>query len=213
MGIFEAQEIKKYINLDEYPICVETGTNLGLSTDNLMHIFEKVYTIEIMEDLYNNVKKKYEDSNVECILGDSAEKIKDLVKKIDRPCLFFLDSHYSGHSGTNWNRSFFKGYMVDGKHIDTGYRGEKTDKPTSQQQTPLKEEIAEINENFPHKCVIYIDDMDKFDSETGEGLKNKGFLGEFWNHLNINDIIKGLKFRLIQKERFGTQLILVLAKK
>lgn len=204
MGKFEYEYIKNHCDINDYPICVETGTNLGYSTDIIMKLFKKVFTIEIDKILYEKAVEKYKDTNVECIFGDSAVEIKKLTEKIDNNCIFYLDAHWSGDNTTNWDKSNWKGYG-----IETGYRGEKIDKPTSRQQTPLEDEIDIINDKCKCKCIIYIDDMDKFD-DNGQGKKDTGFNGEDWSDLNINIIIKKLKSRLIYKNKFENQLILIL---
>jgi hypothetical protein len=77
-------------------------------------------------------------------------------------------------------------------------------------QVPLIDEVAAIVDLFPHRCVVYIDDMDKFD-ETGRGLKDKGFKGEDWSALNLNDIMSRLGPRLERVETDELQMLAILS--
>jgi hypothetical protein len=74
-------------------------------------------------------------------------------------------------------------------------QGPIDDTPSSRDQVPLEEEIVSIVSGFPRECVIYIDDMDKFDA-SGNGLQNKGFAGEDWSHLNVQSLLETIGNRL-----------------
>ena len=74
----------------------------------------------------------------------------------------------------------------------------------------LFEEIKAIHDCLKSRCLIYIDDVDKFD-ENGNGLKDKNFLGEDWSHLNLNSIKDYLSGRLQAWVKDKNQLIIQLA--
>jgi hypothetical protein len=206
MGVFEVDFVRQHVDLEDFPIVVETGTNLGYSTDILLRLFRKVYTIEIDRALYEGAARKYRHvDHVECLLGDSAEEIARLLPKLDAPTLFFLDAHFSGDDRTDWDRSNWKGYGVRTGHRSLGSDGT----PTSQEQVPLDVEIDAIFRGFPHRCVLYCDDARNF-GEDGQGLRNKGFLGEDWSHLNLNSILLGVAPRLEFTARSDSQLLIVL---
>jgi hypothetical protein len=119
-----------------------------------------------------------------------------LIPQLDKPTVFFLDEHFSGDHTTDWAISYFSGYGVG-----TGMGATKV---------PLLDEVTAIAESFPHRCVLYIDDMDKFD-ETGNGLKDKGFKGEDWSALNLNDIMRRLRPRLERVEADENQMLAILS--
>jgi protein-L-isoaspartate O-methyltransferase len=51
MGVFQEHFLRRHLVLEDFPICVETGTNLGWSTKTITKIFPEVYTIEIVPRL------------------------------------------------------------------------------------------------------------------------------------------------------------------
>jgi hypothetical protein len=78
-------------------IFVETGTFLGDTSWGLMNDFRHVYTLEVEPSLAamagERFQKKYPVTVIE---GDSASILPGLCQKLDGPCLFYLDGHYSG---------------------------------------------------------------------------------------------------------------------
>ncbi len=118
---------------DKYPIFVETGTWHGETILKMEPYFEKLFTIEIKPELYNEVKSKYSGSKINFVCGDSSYEIKNVCDKIDNNTIFFLDGHWSCG--------------------DTG-KGEK--------DIPLIEEVESIFKNLKQKCIIIIDDVRLF---------------------------------------------------
>ncbi len=58
--------------------------------------FDRIYSIELSEDLYRKAKKRFETSkNIALICGDSAKELVNIIERLDRPALFWLDGHYS----------------------------------------------------------------------------------------------------------------------
>ncbi len=203
MGKFRIRILKKYASAAEYDIAIETGTLFGVSARRLSRHFPLVYTIEIQRELYERAAAKFKDNDrVRVLFGDSKLVLRELLKDIRRPCLFYLDAHFSGDRATNWKESRWRGYRVD-----TGYAG---DRPIAENQVPLFEEIKVIHDCLKSRCLIYIDDVDKFD-ENGNGLKDKNFLGEDWSHLNLNAIKEYLRGRLQAWVKHKSQLIIQLA--
>lgn len=75
---------------------IETGTYLGETILATKGYFQKIYSIELGRDLYLLAKKTFRgDKNVEIIYGDSAKVLPQIVKKINKPCVFWLDAHFS----------------------------------------------------------------------------------------------------------------------
>jgi len=109
---------------------VETGTWRGDTIFEVEPYFENLYTIEIKEDLYNNVKKLYNGNKINFILGDSSFELENVCKILKDNTIFFLDGHFSAD--------------------DTG-RGIK--------DCPLYEELESINKYFKNTGIIIIDDM------------------------------------------------------
>jgi hypothetical protein len=90
LAILEYQ--KKY----NYTTLVETGTYLGEMVEAVKKKFDKIISIELGEDLYNNAKNKFKnDKNITIIKGDSGNVLPTVMSKINDPAIFWLDGHYS----------------------------------------------------------------------------------------------------------------------
>lgn len=118
---------------------VETGTYYGDMVAALIHDFDKIYSIELGEDLHRQAVARFAGlGSVEVIKGDSGRVIKDLLPRINRPSLFWLDGHYSA---------------------GVTARGEK--------DTPVMEELSHIFDSAEIGHVIVVDDARCFGVETG----------------------------------------------
>jgi len=202
VGKFRIRTLNKYADPTGYDVAVETGTLFGDSALKLTRYFPRVYTIEINRELFERASARFKNNDrIRVLFGDSKLVLRDLVKDIHRPCLFYLDAHFSGDHATNWKDSRWRGYRVD-----TGYAGER---PTPENQVPLFEEIKAIHDGLEGRCLIYIDDVDEFD-ESGAGLRDKKFQGEDWSHLNLNTIKDYLAGRLKAWVKLKRQLIIEL---
>ena len=77
-------------------ILVETGTYTGKTVAAVEHAFDKVYTVEVDAALYEMARKRFAQAQkIEVIRGDSGIVLGELMGRIDRPALFWLDAHYS----------------------------------------------------------------------------------------------------------------------
>ena len=116
-----------------YPCFIETGTYNGETIFSVEQYFNKVYTIEFSETLYNRTRSKYTGSKINFMLGDSSIVFETLLPTIEDKCIFFLDGHWS--------------------HCDTA---------RSAKDCPLEEEITHINNLFKNEAIIIIDDFRLF---------------------------------------------------
>ena len=124
---------------------VETGTFLGDTVEYFRHSFQQVYSIELSEELAANAKERFKEAaNVKIIQGNSGEVLKDLIKEIGAPTLYWLDGHYSSE--------FFMGE----KFIKTA----RADK-----DTPVESELQTLL-NDVHQHVILIDDARFFNGKA-----------------------------------------------
>lgn len=210
MGKFSWNRIKKHLagGYDDIQIAVETGTLFGDSTKEMSIHFPTVHTIELNDELYQKATTRFaETDGVHCHHGNSGDILQSLVEKLDGPAIFYLDAHWSGDTKTDWKNSLWKGYSVDRAKVNTAFIG---DNPTSEAQVPLAEELTHIMEKFSHKCVIYVDDIDKF-GDSGEGLKDKAFVGEDWSHLSISLLKDIVVDRLVEWKVIKNQLLIKLS--
>lgn len=188
-------------------VAVETGTCLGYSTRRLSRIYSKVHTVELGPDLSKRTKgdmirEGYD--NIVFHVGDSAEVLPDLIRRIREPCLFFLDAHWSGDRTVDWQRSEWKGYGVETSHVGEDLR------PRSEDQVPLLLEVQTIAKDFPYEAIIYMDDYYLFGLD-GRGCKDVGFIGNDWSHLHVDDLKKACGSRLLDWIATNEQLVVVLS--
>lgn len=77
-------------------ILVETGTYRGDMVHAMRNDFKKIYSIELSTELFEAARRRFHGaSNIEILQGDSGIVIAQLIPKLDRPTLFWLDGHYS----------------------------------------------------------------------------------------------------------------------
>lgn len=98
LGHEEKREwLVSYLKTLDYKIFVETGTFQGATVRAVRDMFDLVYSIELADHYYKgNVKQFKNDPNVVLLHGDSARHLNTLVPKMNLPCAFWLDAHYSG---------------------------------------------------------------------------------------------------------------------
>lgn len=207
MGQFNWEKVQKHLKggFEDISVAVETGTLFGDSTAEMGNHFNEVHTIELNKELYERAVNRFADNeSIYCHYGNSGEVLELLVSTINQPAIFYLDAHWSGNESTDWKNSKWKGYRAEGKKVNTAFIG---DEPTSEAQVPLVEELTHIMNGFPHKCVIYVDDIDKF-GENGEGLRDKAFVGEDWSHLSIQLLKDIVQPRLESWKTVGKQLLI-----
>jgi len=95
--VVKLQAVKDYAREFDLHVFVETGTFMGDMVDGVRDIFDEIYSIELSDYLYRQARKRFAGAKHITILhGDSAQVLKELLPKINQPCLFWLDAHYSG---------------------------------------------------------------------------------------------------------------------
>lgn len=91
------QTIKRLATENNIKTFVETGIFLGKMIEAMIPHFDKIYSIELSQPLFDRAKEMFQNNkNVELVFGDSGEKIVDVLNKINTPAIFWLDGHYSG---------------------------------------------------------------------------------------------------------------------
>ena len=105
-GSLKQDELQSIQNI--YPSIenfVETGTYKAETTLIAASYYKKVYTIEIHEQLYNESKKLASINNISNItffLGDTLEKLHNIMPLVSKGSVFFIDAHISGID-SGWN--------------------------------------------------------------------------------------------------------------
>ncbi len=91
------QEIlRSYAGKFSLPVMVETGTFKGDMVFALKEAFEKIYSIELGQKLFEDARERFAaNKHVTILQGDSGEVLEKVLKEINAPTLFWLDGHYS----------------------------------------------------------------------------------------------------------------------
>lgn len=133
INVFEVLSIigRNPLNVS-FPIFVETGTNYGGTIFGVENIFDELYTIELKKEFYEYCKNKYTGNKINFILGDSSKVFVDLIPKLEKNTVFYLDAHWSAQNTA---------------------KGDK--------ENPLLEELEQINKIKAH-AIIIIDDYRLF---------------------------------------------------
>lgn len=78
------------------PTLIETGTYEGATVAACLGHFERIYTIELDQALYNAARDRFaNEPTVTVIHGDSCTELSRLAVDVTGPVLFWLDAHYS----------------------------------------------------------------------------------------------------------------------
>ncbi|MBI1245738.1 MAG: hypothetical protein GC202_12085 [Alphaproteobacteria bacterium] len=120
----------------ELRLFVETGTFKGDTAEWASGQFEKVWTVEADDALFNSTRERLKGSpNIVCVKGDSRAGLREIVPQLDKPALFWLDAHWCG--------------------------ADQTDTAGAEDQCPLIDEIAIVNSS-PYEHVVLVDDARYF---------------------------------------------------
>jgi hypothetical protein len=163
---------------NSFQIFIETGTYRGDTIFAMEPMFNKLHTIEIKQEFYENCKTKYDGSKITFHLGDSSKILPQVLSEVQGDAIFFLDGHWSSK--------------------DTG-RGEK--------DVPLFEELDAIHTLIPGRALIIIDDYRLFGRHPKSllGLKHSN---EDWSAINKRNLIARLKDRVLSSFVHGDRFII-----
>ena len=130
--------IKNFAQNFNTPILIETGTYLGDMVHAMRKSFTRIISFELDPTLAAQAQQRFaNDNHIEIMQGDSGKLLGDYLKKINDPCLFWLDGHYSG------------GITAKGSL-----------------ETPIKNELTAILSHPVDAHVILIDDARCFTGEN-----------------------------------------------
>jgi hypothetical protein len=141
MGTLNYFNLQQYIKQYNTTIFFETGTYKG---DGLVSAqrygFKKLISVEINQELYTNVSKKFNNiNNIIIKLDNSLSAMSDILPTIEENIIFWLDAHYPG--------------------ADAGLSSYSSDEP-NRIRLPLEEELLMIQKlRKNHQDVILVDDL------------------------------------------------------
>jgi hypothetical protein len=88
--------IREYIKQNNISVFVETGTYFGDTTYFISKYVNRLFTIEIKKEFWENAVKRFQNiKKIEVLLGDSGIEIKRILEKLNERALFWLDGHYN----------------------------------------------------------------------------------------------------------------------
>ncbi len=94
--IIKQQTLLEYSRRYGLKVLVETGTFQGDMVEAMRTKFERIFSIELSNDLYEKARIKFAAyKHIEIIHGDSAAQLVKVLAQLERPALFWLDGHYS----------------------------------------------------------------------------------------------------------------------
>jgi hypothetical protein len=127
--------IRDYARKFDLPVFVESGTHVGNMVDAVRDAFREIHSIELSPALHEQSAVRFAGlSHIHLVEGDSGEILGDVLVPIERPCLFWLDGHYSA------------GITAKGSL-----------------ETPIEKELGHIAaHHLAHQHVILIDDARLF---------------------------------------------------
>jgi len=131
--------IRKYRKRFNCKVLVETGTYLGDMVYAMRKDFKEIHSVELGRDLYERAKIRFDGyPHIHLYAGDSGETLEDVLCKLKRPCLFWLDAHYSA------------GMTAKGAS-----------------DTPIEKELKHIfRHEYAHQHVLLIDDARVFNGNN-----------------------------------------------
>jgi hypothetical protein len=137
--LYKYSVIKEYAARHGLRLFIETGTNFGDAVQATIKVFDRIYSIELGDELFQKAFHRFRRSpHVTILHGDSGKVLKTLLPKVELPAVFWLDGHYSG------------GITA---------RGDK--------DTPIVSELESILIHPVKKHVVLIDDARCFDGSNG----------------------------------------------
>ncbi len=94
---YKVRVILDYARRFHIATLVETGTYLGDTIEATRAAFERVWSIELDDSLFEAATRRFNTAeNVTIIHGDSARLLPEVLAKVNGPTLFWLDGHFSG---------------------------------------------------------------------------------------------------------------------
>jgi hypothetical protein len=86
--------VREYARKYDISTFVETGLLLGDMIEAVKSDFKRVFSIELDGERYQRATERFEkDRHVELIQGDSGKEIANVLNRLDRPTVFWLDAH------------------------------------------------------------------------------------------------------------------------
>jgi hypothetical protein len=94
--VYKQGVVAAYARRHDLKVLVETGTYLGDMIYATLGVFEEVRSIELNPKFFEIAKKRFaRHPEVTVVHGDSGDVLGEVLSSVDKPCLFWLDGHYT----------------------------------------------------------------------------------------------------------------------
>lgn len=94
--VYKQGVVAEYARRHRLEVLVETGTYLGDMIYAARDLFDEIRSIELNPKFYEIARKRFSrNRRVTIVQGDSGEVLGDVLSSVDKPCLFWLDGHYT----------------------------------------------------------------------------------------------------------------------
>jgi len=89
--------VREYINKFSPEVFIETGTYKGQMVYAVIPCIKEIYSIELDQRYFEKAERRFAGyDNIHIIQGQNGEVLSEILKNIDKSCLFWLDAHWSG---------------------------------------------------------------------------------------------------------------------
>ena len=89
--------LRNFARRHKLDVLIETGTKFGDMLLGVEDNFARIYSFELGPELVAKARRRFARCpHIELIEGDSGTELGNLLQRVDRPVIFYLDSHYSG---------------------------------------------------------------------------------------------------------------------
>lgn len=104
--LLKQRTVYQYARRHQLPILIEAGTYYGEMVDAMKSHFEEIYSIEIDPGLARSAAQRFARfGHVSILEGDSEIVIQELLSRLKRPALFWLDAGYYGFGSQKGNKN------------------------------------------------------------------------------------------------------------
>jgi hypothetical protein len=94
--LIKQRTVLEYAQRFSLSTLIETGTYFGFMVNATKRRFRRIHSIELDDRLYQRAYKKFSRfKHVSIHQGDSSRVLPMILTRIQEPCLFWLDAHYS----------------------------------------------------------------------------------------------------------------------
>ncbi len=98
--LLKQKTVREYGEKFKVNTLIETGTYYGEMVAAMKRNFSQIYSVESVPGLAERARKKFAaEAHIKIICGDSRIVIPELLDKLSRPALFWLDAGYYGWIG------------------------------------------------------------------------------------------------------------------